>query len=601
MTAIEINNAAKHVVNNYIKTQNPGYALLIDAPWGAGKTHFIKNETNYETDNTILYVSLNGITNADEFDWSIVKAIKPFSNEKIGRFGEQLKSFVSGIQIMGCSVDLNQVQITEIVLSNIPDILIFDDLERCMMEHDQLSGLLNRFIEHEGRRVILLANIDKHNNPENFNTKSEKLIGRTIHIQAEAETAILTFWSQIKDSQGKKFIKSIQSEMLVIFNEASSNNLRILRQALNETCDFINKVNKDFFSNKASLTLLATTYFAIAMAFRNGELNILDLEKRGDYSTFSKKESDNPSNLEILQARHQKCDIQGYHNSCLPVNLAISSIGRGFAAKEQINKELAGIYHFAKPEQTPDWIRLWNWHDEDLNELPELLKRVNTRLHGNELIPAGEVLQIYGAKIHMRRFDAIKISEKELNEEFKAIIKKLTKKQLITSYEPKSSLQDGYGYSIRTGNISYGGFGFEITESSSKILNEMQLAQKSLFNEKLPEYAKDLLQDLQADPVNFVKKLNYHTSDISFSETSILHLISETDFANALLKLYTEDREVTRGICDKLKIRRGTINKELELEQEWFEKLETELLNLADKQSSLFKAQISVLISWNLK
>lgn len=595
------NLAAKKVLHEYIKVKNPQYALLIDAPWGTGKTHFIKKETKCQNDETILYVSLNGVTNSTEFDWAIVRAIQPFVESKIGQWGKQFTDFASGIKIFGCSVDLNQVPLAEIVLAKIPDIIIFDDLERCTMKHDQVSGLLNKFIEHEKKRVILIANSDKHHDKESFDSKKEKLIGRTIYIEAEADTALLDFWSNIDNSKGKKFLQSIQSEILEIFYETNHRNLRLLKRALLETCVFISKTQDNLLNREGPMTKVATSYFALSMAFHGGEIDITDLNKRSNYNLFSASDEGDKSSLVTLKEQHPNCDIQAYHNSCLPVDLVSQSLGKGFATEGFINEKLLSTFHFAEIENTPDWVRLWNWFDETEQDLVLLLERIDQKLDGTEEIPAGEILQIYGAKSFLSKMGGLEFTECEFQKAFLKTIDKLASKNLIPAYMPSSNFRDGYGYSTDVGTISYGGYAFEINNLNRPILALMQQHQNRLFKEKFDSYSDLLLEYIENSPSDFIKFFEYNSNGLNFSSTSILHLIPKEQFAFLLIKLFKENRDLAVEVCELLKDRRKSHREELKDEQSWLNSLEDELMVVAKNDSILFQAQVSLLITRHFK
>jgi len=68
------NTVAKGALKSYLKMTNPGYAILVDAPWGAGKTHFAK-EVCFEDANAydVRYVSLNGASDDLAFRRALLK------------------------------------------------------------------------------------------------------------------------------------------------------------------------------------------------------------------------------------------------------------------------------------------------------------------------------------------------------------------------------------------------------------------------------------------------------------------------------------------------------------------------------------------------
>ena len=83
------NQAARGALKSYLGMKNPGYAILIDAPWGSGKTHFIRKVCSVDAaPEDVRYVSLNGVSNESAFRRALLKeSFKPSLAEK-GQFLE---------------------------------------------------------------------------------------------------------------------------------------------------------------------------------------------------------------------------------------------------------------------------------------------------------------------------------------------------------------------------------------------------------------------------------------------------------------------------------------------------------------------------------
>lgn len=138
------------------------------------RTHTVEYFTNCDADPGCLYVTLYDVQSLETFDWALVRAMKPWSDDATASWGQRARELASNIQVFGCSVDLTKVNLTEIALRALPDTLIFDDVERCGLSHAQLSGLINRYVEHEKKRVILIANSDEHKDQEAFDATRER-------------------------------------------------------------------------------------------------------------------------------------------------------------------------------------------------------------------------------------------------------------------------------------------------------------------------------------------------------------------------------------------------------------------------------------------
>jgi hypothetical protein len=79
-------------------------------------------------------------------------------------------------------------------------VIVFDDVERCAIPICHLLGYINKFVEHGGFKVILVANENEilerekadESNLNAYRRIKEKLIGKTFEIVPEIESALRT-------------------------------------------------------------------------------------------------------------------------------------------------------------------------------------------------------------------------------------------------------------------------------------------------------------------------------------------------------------------------------------------------------------------------
>lgn len=191
------------VVKGFLDNQLYNSALLIDGKWGTGKTYFLKTtlipKIKEHGPKRPLYVSLNGINSIEEIknqitvsfitemargdgdETSLRKKVNQDNIQKLGTFLRVGKS------VLNKFIDIDSMKI------NIGDyldfskfVLIFDDLERCACPINEVMGYLNNFVEHQGTKVILIANeneicggYDKEER-DKYDKIKEKLVGHTI-------------------------------------------------------------------------------------------------------------------------------------------------------------------------------------------------------------------------------------------------------------------------------------------------------------------------------------------------------------------------------------------------------------------------------------
>jgi hypothetical protein len=150
-------NANLHLqpqLDAFTRLADPGFALLVDAPWGAGKTYALKGWLSGRKD--ALYVSTFGAKSSSAIEEALFQKLLERKDLKSPQGTTQLLEGVAE-KFTGAKVDLTGAY-RRTVMKDLPQVLVFDDLERAEMPLTELLSAINRFVEHEGRHIVLLAN-----------------------------------------------------------------------------------------------------------------------------------------------------------------------------------------------------------------------------------------------------------------------------------------------------------------------------------------------------------------------------------------------------------------------------------------------------------
>ena len=173
MTEIEIIEEIKR----YLTDSTYNYAVMIDGDWGCGKTYFVNHgltdainthEKDNEKSRKPIYISLYGCKSITDIQDNIAIEL-PVSGKNNPLFNKLRKNktignvFQSTLKIAKAARDLHapNVSIYEIaeIWGNLSSyIFIFDDIERCSCPLNEVFGFINGLVEHEGAKVILIAN-----------------------------------------------------------------------------------------------------------------------------------------------------------------------------------------------------------------------------------------------------------------------------------------------------------------------------------------------------------------------------------------------------------------------------------------------------------
>ena len=165
------------VVSEYIDNQIYNYAVLIDGQWGCGKTYFIKEvlikeirnqikSNNCKDYKDIIYISLYGIKNTSEISKQIYIDIISKSEKNKSKMKKKIEAICnSGFKIISDLITsktganlIESIKFLDVFVDMSKHILIFDDLERCNCDINEVLGYINNFVEHDNVKVILVAN-----------------------------------------------------------------------------------------------------------------------------------------------------------------------------------------------------------------------------------------------------------------------------------------------------------------------------------------------------------------------------------------------------------------------------------------------------------
>lgn len=240
----------KEALSQYVSTPDPQYAIFLKGKWGSGKTYFIRHwmeDYQDSSENTLkepIYVSLYGLKETKQITTAINQVLYPYLYGKCAKAGKAIGKVLSGL-VFKHEVDFDNDENADLFFSmgldslslfNTSDenvssakLLIFDDLERSLIDCKELLGYINYFVEHCHCHVIVIGDEKKIVDKEEFGRFKEKTIGREFEVFAQPDEVITAI---INESGMSQFVKEHITEITKVFNISDSHNFRVLRQCL---------------------------------------------------------------------------------------------------------------------------------------------------------------------------------------------------------------------------------------------------------------------------------------------------------------------------------------------------------------------------------
>ena len=295
MTTNEYNSYIK----NYLENDKTQSAIMLTAPWGTGKSYYIRNDlSRFLEENKLSYavVSAYGLSSIADINKELFLEIK-FQKTKrqckwLATFGKTIatgavgigKTLLKNIAHIDIDFDLSEPNYKKLYdLVNLKDkLIIFEDIERSSVDIIEFLGYVNSLVEQDGVKVLLVANEqeflkttdsdsqlsnqrDKNKEPSytprsiEYLRKKEKTISDTIIFEIDKKEALRSII--------KLFFADNLSETLIteenivdiinVMSVVKSDNLRAVMFACQKTSDII-KIYDGELDNKFVRFLLCS-------------------------------------------------------------------------------------------------------------------------------------------------------------------------------------------------------------------------------------------------------------------------------------------------------------------------------------------------------
>ena len=171
MTTDEYNSYIK----NYLENDKTQSAIMLTAPWGTGKSYYIRNDlSRFLEENKLSYavVSAYGLSSIADINKELFLEIK-FQKTKrqckwLATFGKTIatgavgigKTLLKNIAHIDIDFDLSEPNYKKLYdLVNLKDkLIIFEDIERSSVDIIEFLGYVNSLVEQDGVKVLLVAN-----------------------------------------------------------------------------------------------------------------------------------------------------------------------------------------------------------------------------------------------------------------------------------------------------------------------------------------------------------------------------------------------------------------------------------------------------------
>lgn len=255
-------------------------------------------------------------------------------------------------------------------------LIIFDDIERSLIDIRELLGYINNFVEHGKCKVIIVGDVDKiqdigsNDNNKIFKSFEEKTIGRTFPIQSDIASAVSLF---IGEPYMSDFFKKDDVIKLIIktFQRSGFNNLRVLRQALMDYNQQLSKLDEEDIKRESDFCRILIAEFIIAyMEIKSGDRDVFINMPTERQMIMAGETSENREKIAQIENKYKDLSRKLNYDLFNPFVMCrvIYSIIRGGDLSLFVGNQLKGMFNQSLAQKITKWYTLNN---KDFDKLYE--------------------------------------------------------------------------------------------------------------------------------------------------------------------------------------------------------------------------------------
>lgn len=602
----------------------PGFAILLKGKWGCGKTWFInkyqKELEQGEKKQKCLYVSLYGMTSFSEIEDTFFQQLHPvLSSKGMAVTGKILKGLLRGtlrIDLDGdtkddgsINIQIPEINLPEYLKNTDKSILIFDDLERCQINIGNLLGYINYFVEHQGLKVILVANEDKLLENSNYKDIKEKLIGKSFHVVLDFDGALQDFIQECNNPDIKSFLSKNKELIEELYQQAEYENLRSLKQIILDFERIFQELPEKAKNQSELLQDILKLLTAFSIEIKRGRLlpeNISKIQKaltfeeeRARANFFQRSDDDDTkisednnqdlTSLKVIIDRYTFLNLLFY----TPFPSLVwwqTFFDKGMINASELEESILNSKYFPD-ENTPNWVKLYHFYYLTDEKFSFLVEQVKSEYNARQFKKLEEIKHIVGLWLKFSDIGLVRESKESILQNAKDYIDWLQDKDLLElNIQCLSNASSEYQV-YPTNGLSFQGK--ELPEFQ-EFCSYIDKVRESARLKKMPELAEKLLFTMQTDVWQFYRMIclnnsqSINNSHQIYFKIPIFKYIKAKDFVEKFLSISFEYQSTCfYGLKERYDFE--NFNKKLVQELEWLKNIQ----NLLLKEAVLRKGKLS--------
>ena len=533
--------AAREYLDYYLnRPGNPDFAVMLEGPWGSGKSFFFdhyfgdrlrKARAKDPKAKDEIRITLFGVRDLSDITAQIFAKAHPMLGGKTAKFINVVGSKVASHFSFSSNPEENAKLLQEMMLNLDGRVLVFDDFERCPLPVVEVMGFINRFVEQDKVKVIVVASEDDIDakQKDEYLSRKEKLIGKTIRVGSDPGVVLDTFIADLAEPEARAAIMANRDTVLATFNACGRPNFRSLRAILFDYDRLVGLSDPKLKTSADALATLLPYIVAAGMEYRNNGIDADGLRTLSVDLALRMIFNDTPvpkKRQRAVRLRDQY-RLVSWHDPIVPPEMLAELFGSGTIDLINLNAHLLTHPRVVGRAHVPEWRAMWNWYDMSESEYLPVRDAFADQLVKRKLVHPGEILHAAGTSIRLQSYGDDVLGGLKPLAFFTAYLGDLEKADTLQAAPQLFGIGSG----------SHGGLVYNEhdTKTFAKIHALVRDATVRALSRRTQREVVDLLNHLKADPKDGSMLHEWGFDEKKYAGIAILHHISVSDMADLLL------------------------------------------------------------------
>lgn len=585
--------AARAYLDYYLdRPGGPDAATMLEGPWGSGKSFFVDEyfrdrlaEARAKDPNAKeeIRVSLFGVCDLGEITSQIFTKAHPRLGGKAAKFVNVIASKAVSAFGVSADPDENARLLQETLLNLEGRVLVFDDFERCPMPLVEVMGYINRFVEQDRLKVVVVASeedIDPDQIDE-YRGRKEKLVGKTIRVGSDPGTVLDAFAVDLGSAEARAAVAANRVAVLSTFTARGRPNFRSLRAILADYDRLVSVANARLRASPGALGSLLLYIMAVGMEYRGNHIEADGLRTLS--SDIAPKL--NLGNAPISDERRRGADLKehyplvGWWDPVVPPAALAELFASGTIDVGALDAHLLAHPQVVGRAHVSEWRAMWNWYDMSATDYRTVRDAFADQLAAQSIVHPGELLHAAGTSIRLLGYGDDVLGGAKPKAFFKVYLADLESRDAL---EAVSGL-----FGIHSGSYAGLVYNEHDTPLFAEIHTMVRDATMRALSRRTAREAVELLDRLRKDPDDGAMLHEWDLEKGNYAGSAILHNIAVTDMADLLLVDDSFNDRLLRALHARYENAAGT--PDLDPEKHWVRALRTELANRLKSVAAPFR------------